>query len=66
MKRIASVHAYDVLNKVVVSVIVREYPDYDEGDSTLVLERHATVDGTGEPEPPLWLQDALVALLETL
>lgn len=61
-----SMHAYDVLDSVYVSVIMREYPDYEEGPSELVLSQVQAFPGEGVTDPKNWLQDVLVAVLETL
>ncbi len=66
MKRIASIHVYDALETVQINCLVRVYDDYEHGESELALERHVSLQSTGEPEDWRWLQDALVGLLESL
>jgi len=66
MKRIAAIHVYDAMETVQVSFLVREYEDYEQGESTIVLQGGISFLGVGEPWPASWLQDALVYLAETL
>lgn len=66
MKLIMSMHAYDVLDSVYISVLVREYKDYEDGPSELVFSQVQAVQGEGVTDPRNWLQDVLVAVLETL
>lgn len=66
MLRTASLHAYDVMSSVVVHVHVREYEDAPPHQSSIVFECTTTVPGTGESDQRLWLQDALVAMLEAI
>ena len=66
MMRIATVNAYDVLSTVHATLHVRVYPDHPGDGSSIELECTTVVPGTGESDPRLWAQDALVALLEAL
>lgn len=66
MKHIASLHAYDVLDQVSINLIVRRYPDYEEGPSQVVMECHEVLLSRGSDNAREWLQDALVALLESI
>ena len=66
MKYIASMHAYDVLDNVQVTVLVREYVDYSEEKSELVLAQAQVFRGEGVDNAREWLRDVLVELLETL
>ena len=66
MKKIASIHAYDVLDQIAINVLVREYPDYDEGPSEIVLQQVQYTSSEGLASPTEWVQDVLLALLETL
>ena len=66
MKYITSIHAYDCLSSVVYACHVREYQDYEQGPSVLVLDLSGSLVGEGIDNPREWLKDVLVALLETL
>lgn len=66
MMYIATVNAYDVLSTVHVHLHVRAFPDHPADAPSSVLECTTAVPGTGETDPRLWAQDALVALLEAL
>lgn len=61
-----TVHAYDVLDTVHVHAHVRARGDTPADPIDTVFECTTSVPGTGESDPRLWLQDALVALLERL
>jgi hypothetical protein len=64
MMYIATVHAYDVLERVQITVSVREQPDSREERIGTVLTIATTVPGVGEDSPREWLRDVLVAALE--
>lgn len=66
MKRITSIHAYDVLSQIAITALVREYPDYDEGPSEVVLQEVAYLDSEGEEDAREWLKSVLIGLLEHL
>jgi len=66
MRYIASVHAYDALDSVSTTVLVKEFPDDPDLPPSTVFVCTTTVPGTGESDPRLWVQDALVAMLEAL
>lgn len=66
MMHIATLHAYDAISTVTTHAVVRAFPDDPEAPSHIVFECTTTVPGTGETDPRLWLQDALVAMLERL
>lgn len=65
MRYVAHIHMMDLLDTVVI---------YAEVVGADAFQRHLeptfkqsmTVQGVGESDPQVWLQDALVALLETL
>lgn len=63
---IASAHAYDVMDTVTVTAIVRSVPGTGETPAETVLRATTTVSGVGETDARLWLTDVLVALLESL
>ena len=62
----ATINAYDVLGDVWITVVVREAVPGPTQEQTTLFQRHVQFQGTGVDEPALWLQDALVALAETL
>lgn len=62
----ATINAFDALDQVHVSVLLRARPDTGEERTVNVFTRSTTVPGTGETVPEEWLRDALVALLESL
>lgn len=64
MRYIATVHAYDVMSNVQVSVSVKEYPSDPQEPTSTVFVCTTTVPGTGENDPHQWLRDVLVAALE--
>ena len=66
MKFIASMHAYDVLDNVQITVLVREYADYERDQGDLVLAQAQVFRGEGVDDAREWLRDVLVELLETL
>ena len=58
--------AYDCLDHVVVSSVVRQTADTPGSLSVPVIRTATTVPGVGEPDPREWARDALVAMLEAL
>lgn len=62
----ASINAYDCMTEVIVNarVTVTSSPPAEHEEE--VTTYRATIPGCGECSPSLWLQDALVALIETL
>lgn len=62
----ATLNAFDALDKVHVSVVLRERGDEPTDRVMTLYQASATVDGCGETDPRLWLRDALVAMLEAL
>ena len=66
MYRIASIAAFDVLDKVQISAQVTLYEGIIEVTHTVEFSCATTVDGVGSGSPQVWLRDALVALAETL
>ena len=66
MKFIASMHAYDALDKIAWHVTVREYQDYEDGPSVLVVDRNGLFPGWGEHDASHWLLGVLEDLTENL
>lgn len=62
----ATINAYDVLGDVWITVVVREARPGPTKEEVFLFQRHVQFQGTGEDDPAQWLQDALVALAETL
>lgn len=62
----ATVNAYDVMDRVQVTVTVRAMEDTPGSVPQPVLTITTTVQGTGEADCRHWLEDALVGLLERL
>jgi hypothetical protein len=63
MRYVGHIHILDLLDQVVI------YAEVVGGDSFQrqlepVLKMSTSVQGVGETDPQVWLQDALVALLE--
>lgn len=63
---IASAHAYDVMDTVTITAIVRSVPGTGETPAETVLRATTTLSGVGETDPREWLVDILVALLESV
>lgn len=66
MKFIASIHAYDCLDRVEATCTVREYQDYEQGPLDPPFRFHVSLMSEGIDNPQEWLRDALVGLLEVL
>ena len=66
MKYILSIHAYDVISYVNYTASIREYADYEDGPSQLVLRQGGAFLGEGVDDAAEWLRDVLVHLLESL
>ena len=66
MHYIASVHAYDVMDSIVITAEVRSTEDSPERPTASVLRATTVIVGIGETDPREWLQDALVGILEEL
>lgn len=64
MLYVTTIHAYDLLDTVYATAVVRRYEGTGAGESDSVFACTTTVQGTGETDPREWLRDALVALLE--
>jgi hypothetical protein len=66
MYRVANIAAFDVMDTVHISAVVRLYDGHRVDAGEIELHTTATVDGVGSSEGAIWLRDALVALAETL
>jgi len=66
MRYVASIHAYDVMDQVWVSAVVREYGSDPLSTTVEVIALSDTFAGVGEPDPREWLRDCLIGLLEGL
>lgn len=66
MYYMATINAYDALDRVVLAAVVRATGD-GTGDPVCTLLEHVhSVPGVGEDDPTEWLRDALIGLLESL
>ena len=63
---LATLTAWDVLDKVHVTVYVKRYDALGAQAPTVVWQDAVTVQGEGEDDEKAWLKDALVAMLENL
>lgn len=66
MKFVVVISAYDVISNVSATANVRQYDDYEDGPGVDVLRHTTTFPGEGVDDARTWLQDVLVALLESL
>jgi hypothetical protein len=66
MMNVTTVYAYDVLDSVHVTAVLRVYPDDSREPSYIGYECTTTFPGTGESDPRQYLEDVLVGLLEAL
>ena len=66
MYRVASVTAFDVMESVHVSCIVKLWDGIQTGHPTSELTFATQIQGVGSAEDREWLRDALVGLLECL
>ena len=66
MRYEATITAYDMLDQVTVAYTLRERPDNPELPCQTVLRGTTSVRGEGQPDPKVWLADALLTALETL
>lgn len=62
MKFITSIHAYDCLSEVVYAVTVREYEDYEDGESHVALDLRGSFPARGDDRPGTWLREILIAI----
>ncbi len=64
--RQVQVYAYDVMDRIQVSVRYQEIDPNDEASSEWITVAATTIQSTGEPDGRAWVQDALIAALEVL
>lgn len=62
----ATVHAYDVMDSVMITAVVRSTEGVGLERSPVELRATTTISGVGEDDPREWLRDALIGLLEAL
>lgn len=62
----ASVHAYDVMDRIQITASVAEAGTEEERAVCRVLTANTSIDGAGVSNPRDWLEDVLVALIEAL
>ena len=65
-KKIISLHAYDCLDNVNYTARVREYADYEQGNSEVVLIHTGSFRGEGVDDVRQWVMDVLIGIIETL
>lgn len=58
--------AFDALDVVCVSVVVRAYDGLSDAPAEVVLQLSSQVRGVGEADAREWTRDALVGLIEAL
>lgn len=63
---VATLNAYDALDRVVVAVVLRATAGGVGDPIENVVEHVTTIPGVGEDDPRQWLRDALVGMLEDL
>jgi hypothetical protein len=66
MRFVTTLHAYDLMDTVHATVVVRRYEETEREASSIVFECTTTVPGIGENDPNEWLRDVLVAVLEDI
>jgi hypothetical protein len=66
MRYEARIVTYDVMDRIAISMTVRQSTDAPEHGQQTVYHKVTTVPGTGENDPRAWLLEALVAAAETL
>jgi hypothetical protein len=66
MYRVAHLHAYDMLDTIVVSVQLSEYDKPGEHEITRTIHWHDYVSGVGDDDPSLWLWRVLQLMQATL
>lgn len=59
-------HCYDALDQVVYAVTIREYSDYEQGDSEIVLDLRGSFPGSGIDSPKRWLERVLQEVQRSL
>jgi hypothetical protein len=66
MYRVCSLHAYDVLDTIVVSVQLSEFDKPGEHEITRTIHWHDYVSSVGDDDPSLWLWRVLQLMQEHL
>jgi hypothetical protein len=66
MWRTATVHAYDVMDQIFISVSVRATTEDRSETIESELRLTTTIEGVGEDDPREWLRDVLLAALESI
>lgn len=66
MRYEARVVIYDVMDRVAISMTVKQSTDNPDHGQQTVYHKVTTVPGSGEDSPERWLLDALIAAAETL
>lgn len=66
MRFVSTVYAYDLMDTVHATVVVRRYEENESTASSIEYECTTTVPGIGETDPRLWTKDALIGLLEAI
>lgn len=66
MYRTAHLHAYDVLDTIMVTVTITEYADPPLSGRTALLTWHLSVAGVGDDDPSIWMWRALQLAQEEL
>lgn len=66
MRYEARLTAYDMLDRVCVSLVVLEAGEAPQASQQVVLRSTTTVQGEGESDPSQWARDALITALESL
>jgi hypothetical protein len=62
----ASVYAYDVMDQVCITLVLRSAGGLGAVEEPVELRATTTVSGVGETSPQEWVKDALIALIEAL
>ena len=63
---VATINAYDAMDRVVVAAVVRATAGGVGDPIEDVLQHVEAIPGVGENDPREWLRDALVGLLESI
>lgn len=66
MRLIATCHAVDVMDTVVITVQLLDYEGAGDGPPVKVFTHKCTLPGVGTDSPRDWLTDALTYLLEEI
>lgn len=66
MRFVTTLHAFDLMDTVHASAVVRRYEETETTGSDIVFSCTTTVPGIGENDPTEWLRDVLVAVLEDI